>query len=364
MIIAASIILFYLFIRIIVVVYNFTIQPYLIRLVPENNPLVSVLVPARNEEKNIGILLESLINQTYTHIEILVYDDMSDDGTAQRVKHYTKTDKRIRLIQGTSLPDGWMGKNNACHQLAMASKGDFLMFMDADVIPAPYLVSAATGYMQKQNAGLLSIFPHQITKSAGETLTVPLMYDILLTLLPLAFVKRSRRYTFSGANGQFMLFRRTLYMEHKPHWWKKDEAVEDIAIMQLFKKFNIPCLTLLGGDDIACRMYSSGREAIKGFAKNIIRFFGNSVVFALFHVVLTSFGFFIMLFVPDFRFLSGYILGVLIYKAVLSRLEKESILKAWLLIIPRQLMLVTVFLRAIFYRVNQSYNWKGRTIKI
>ena len=364
MILTAAVILFYLLIRIIVVLYNYAIQPYLIRLVPENNPLISILVPARNEEANIGTLLRLLSVQNYNHLEVLVYDDQSEDKTAEIITRFSEKDQRIALIQGEKVPEGWLGKNHACHQLAKASKGDYLMFMDADVLPEAHLVSAAAGYMQTKKAGLLSIFPHQVKKTAGEVLTVSLMYDILLTLLPLAFVRKSRRPVFSGANGQFMLFERSVYMEHLPHWWKKDQAVEDIAIMQLFKKFNIPCITLLGGEDIACRMYNNGGEAVRGFAKNVIRFFGNSVIFTLFHLLATTFGLMVMLLIPDFRFLSIYLMGVLVYKAVVGRMSQESIFKAWIMIIPRQFMFIIVVIRSLAYRFRQNYSWKGRNVKI
>ncbi|MFC0877034.1 glycosyltransferase [Saccharicrinis sp. FJH2] len=364
MIAIAVIILFYLLIRNVVVLYNFAVQPYLIRLVPENEPLISILIPARNEEDNIGSLLKLLTLQTYRRLEILVYDDQSDDRTAEIVTGFFKADNRIKLIKGQKLPVGWLGKNHACYQLAKASNGDYLMFIDADVRPEAHLASSAVGYLQHKKAGLLSIFPHQIKKSIGEQLTVSLMYDILLTLLPLAFVRKSRRPVFSGANGQFMLFERSVYLEHQPHWLKKDQPVEDIAIMQLFKKFNIPCITLLGGEDIACRMYNNGTGAINGFAKNVIRFFGNSIPFTLFHALVTTFGLVVMLMMPDFRFLSMYLIGVLVYKAVAGRMSRESILKAWLLIIPRQFMFIIVVIRALIFRLRQDYSWKGRNIKI
>ncbi|MFB6320180.1 glycosyltransferase [Saccharicrinis sp. FJH54] len=364
MIALAVIILFYLLIRNVVVLYNFAIQPYLIQLVPEHEPLISILIPARNEEDNIGSLLKQISSQTYRRLEVLVYDDQSDDRTAEIVTRFSENDERVKLVKGLKLPEGWLGKNHACYQLAKASNGDYLMFMDADVRPEAHLASSAVGYLQHKKAGLLSIFPHQFKKTMGEQLTVSLMYDILLTLLPLAFVRKSRRPVFSGANGQFMLFERSVYMEHQPHWWKKDQAVEDIAIMQLFKKFNIRCITLLGGDDISCRMYNSGTEAINGFAKNVIRFFGNSIAFTLFHVLVTTSGLVIMLLMPDFRFLSMYLIGVLVYKAVVGRLSQESMLKAWILIIPRQLMFITVVIRALSFRFRQNYSWKGRKIKI
>ena len=364
MIIAAGIILFYLIIRTITVLYNFTIQPFLLNLIPENKAKVSILIPARNEEKNIKRLLEKLQKQNYPHFEVLVYDDQSEDGTAKIVKHFEDTDQRFRLLNGSELPEGWLGKNHACHNLAMNSTGDFLLFLDADVEPSENLVGNSVGYMQQKKLSLLSIFPRQIKHSAGEQLVVPLMYDILLSLLPLAFVRKSKRYTFSGANGQFMLFERNTYMEHQPHWWKRDEAVEDIAIMQYFKKLDIPCTTLLGGENVACRMYDSGKNAIIGFSKNILRFFSNSTAFVLFHLLATSFGLILMLLMPHTGWFSMYLICILVYKAIIGRLSNESVLKSWLLILPRHIMFIVVLFNAFKYKSAQNYTWKGRKVKV
>ena len=152
----------------------------------ENGALVSVLVPARNEEKNILKCLNGILNQDYKNIEVIVLDDNSTDNTHEIVKSINS--QIIKLIKGKELPADWLGKNWACHQLAQNANGSYLLFMDADVEIMPSVVSSAVLEIQESNASLISIFPTQKIKSFGEHLIVPLMNWLLLTFLPLKFV--------------------------------------------------------------------------------------------------------------------------------------------------------------------------------
>jgi len=103
-------------------------------ILKKKKPLISILIPARNEEKNIKDCLISLAKQNYSNIEILVLDDDSSDDTASIIKNISKKFKNIRLIKGKPLKDGWTGKNYACHQLYRKSKGEYLFFTDADTV--------------------------------------------------------------------------------------------------------------------------------------------------------------------------------------------------------------------------------------
>ncbi len=111
----------------------------------KKGPLVSVLIPARDEEKNIGRCLRSLSKQDYNNIEILVLDDDSSDGTGRIIEKFSKKDTRIRLIQGRSLDRGWKGKSYACHQLSREAAGEYYVFTDADTLHFPNSVSSALG---------------------------------------------------------------------------------------------------------------------------------------------------------------------------------------------------------------------------
>jgi cellulose synthase/poly-beta-1,6-N-acetylglucosamine synthase-like glycosyltransferase len=144
-----------------------------------SNDLVSVLIPARNEENNISNILDDLINQDYVNIEVIVFNDQSDDKTAEIVTEYTIRDSRIRLVNSAGLPDGWVGKNFACHSLSQKASGKYLLFLDADVRIGHNLMGYAVSFSKKHDLGLISIFPKQIIKTAGERITVANMNYIL-----------------------------------------------------------------------------------------------------------------------------------------------------------------------------------------
>ncbi|HZX58046.1 MAG TPA: glycosyltransferase family A protein, partial [Mucilaginibacter sp.] len=134
MIIAISITLFFLVLRFTVTLFNFISNPKLTRVNRAYDDLVSILIPARNEEENIIRLLESIRRQDYKNYEVLVYDDGSTDRTYVLCSAFAAKHPGFGVIKGGELPEGWLGKNYACAQLAAAAKGSYLLFLDADVI--------------------------------------------------------------------------------------------------------------------------------------------------------------------------------------------------------------------------------------
>ncbi len=267
--------------RLTIAASNLLMQQWLKTGHPEANAKISVLIPARNEEQNIEALLGSIIAQDYNHWEAIIYDDLSDDRTAEIVRNYVRKDPRIRLIHGKELPGGWLGKNHACHQLAHHAKGDCLLFVDADVLMHKTLLGDSLAHFQRHRLALLSIFPRQIMRSIGERLSVPLMNWILVSLLPLILTRTSSSPALAAANGQFMLFDAKTYKQNLFHQRFKDMAAEDIAIARQMKRNGLRIQTVLGRGQVQCRMYRSLNEAVQGFAKNVIAFFGSNPLLAL-----------------------------------------------------------------------------------
>ncbi len=132
---------------------------------PPDPPLVSVLIPARNEESNIARCVNSLRAQDYPTFEVLVLDDNSLDRTADIVSEIAGEDTRIRLLQGAPLPQGWAGKPFACHQLAKEARGDYLLFVDSDTSHAPDMLRTVMPVALTSGASIISGFPRQIVRS-------------------------------------------------------------------------------------------------------------------------------------------------------------------------------------------------------
>jgi chlorobactene glucosyltransferase len=170
---------------------------------PSPAPLISVLIPARNEETNIEACLDSLRGQDYPNLEILVLDDSSTDSTAEIVARIAAEDRRVRLLRGQPLPQGWAGKPFACHQLAQEARGSWLLFTDADTVHAPSVLRNVQGVALASDAALISGFPYQRTSSIWQKMAMPILfYFMLLFWLPFWWMQRSGRTSDSSCSSQ------------------------------------------------------------------------------------------------------------------------------------------------------------------
>lgn len=326
-----------------------------------SNEKISVLIPARNEEQNIHLLLGDLQKMKNENLEIIVFDDQSTDDTFKIVQKFANIDSRIKGIQSTGLPDSWLGKNNACFQLAQQAKGNYFLFVDADVRLKGNIIEEAVSHLKKHNLGLLSVFPTQIQKTWGEKVSVPIMNYILLTLLPLIFVRISPFASHAAANGQFMLFNAHTYQKKQPHQTFKSSAVEDIAISRFFKKEKIKIACITGEKRIKCRMYSSYNEAKNGFTKNVFMFFGNQAVLAFLFWIFATLGF-IPILLAKATLLPIYFALVILIQVIYSITSKQNV-ELNLLFFPLQLLFLgQLLIKAVLTKKNKQYKWKGRDV--
>jgi chlorobactene glucosyltransferase len=255
---------------------------------PATLPSVSVLLPARNEALRIRSCLESLLKQNYSWLEIIVLDDESVDTTAEIARALgfsTNPESKCRLIRGAPLPPGWTGKSWACHQLAELSRGDYLLFTDADTLHQPEAVSSAIATAQRLRCDLLTLWPFQTTVTFAEKLVIPLMFVVGGSYLPhwllvwaqssprLARLLGSKLLARCGtATGQFLLFRRQSYFKMGGHRAVGEHLVEDISLAREVAK-RIPdgwrLVTCDGTGLVSCRMYTSLGQIWEGFTKNL-----------------------------------------------------------------------------------------------
>ncbi len=325
-------------------------------------PLISVLIPARNEEQNIGNILSDLAALSYKNLEILVYDDESTDDTKKIVQAFQIGDPRVSLLSGTPLPEGFTGKNHACHQLALNASGMYYLFLDADVSVKGDLVEQAIFWMITKDLALLSIFPVQVMQTFGEKISVPLMNWILLSLLPMILIRKSRRPSLAAANGQFMMIPSEIYKKFQLHQLFKGHKVEDVAIIRFFKKNGENVDTILGKENISCRMYKSLGEAIDGFSKNIFLFFGNSITLTVLYAMLITLApVLVILYLPLWTWIV-FIMLILLMRINISLASRQSILQNLLYLAPQQIIFITVIVKAIYHRITRKLIWKGRNI--
>lgn len=254
----------------VVVLVNIIFGPVM-QKAPEiiDEPSVSLLVPARDEEQNISNCLAGLLNQNYSNFEILVLDDHSTDRTAEIVKTFSNKSDKITLLRSEPLPEGWNGKNWACHQLGERATGHYLIFTDADVRHHPNALQYTLGWMQEYQLGMFTAFPQQITETFGEKLLVPLMEVILYSALPLWLICKSKMPSLSAANGQWIAFSKDAYLALGGHRSVRNSITEDLALAKEAKKNGIAVLSAAGTSVLSTRMYRSFAEATEGFSKNL-----------------------------------------------------------------------------------------------
>jgi len=362
MIYLAYFIIIFLLIRFIIAIVNYIFDPRLKYASLEEKPLVSVLIPARNEKQNIGNILNDLCNQDYTNLEIIVFNDDSADNTGSIVKEFAVKNPNIKLIESQILPEGWLGKNYGCHTLSQHAKGKYFLFLDADVHVKNNLVESAIAYLQKYKLGLVSIFPKQKMESFGEKISVPVMNTILLSLLPLVLVRFSKKPSLAAANGQFMLFDAEVYLRMKPHETTKKNKVEDIAIARYFKKEGIKIDCLTGNSTISCRMYTRYSDAIIGFTKNMAAFFGNSVLLAILYWLVTTFGIFVVLLTLPLIYTIVYLIISILCRVMISIVSNQNIFENLIYLIPQQVSAGLINYITVTNNFFKRNEWKNRHI--
>jgi chlorobactene glucosyltransferase len=237
--------------------------------VPQPAPLISVLIPARDEKDNIRTCLESLQKQDYPNFEILVLDDNSTDDTADIVTELASRDSRIRLLRGQPLPEDWAGKPFACYQLAQEAKGLWLLFVDADTIHEPHMLRSVLSLALEQKTSLLSGFPRQLAGSLPQKIVIPVMYFIMLGWLPLWWLHRARKPKPSMAIGQFFLFPRDEYWRIGGHKAVQARIVEDIWMGIEVSRHGGRHVAVDLSPVVSCNMYRDIGSMWHGLGKSI-----------------------------------------------------------------------------------------------
>ena len=245
--------------------------------IPKNPPLVSVIIPARNEAHNIERCLTSVLSTTYPMMEVIVVDDHSTDGTGEIARRISNADtvngdgfSRVRVMDAPPLPEGWFGKQWACHSGAQWAGGELLCFIDADTWHGPELIARSVNAMSARNAALFTVAGHQEMQSFWEKVIQPFVFVVLLSRYGgLEPMSRSTNPYAKIANGQFLLVARAAYEIAGGHVALKTHVAEDMRMAQRFTELGLPAHMVLARDQMKTRMYTSLGEIRRGWGKNV-----------------------------------------------------------------------------------------------
>ncbi len=238
--------------------------------IPADAPLLSVVLPARNEAHNIDACLRSILVTGYPNIEVIVVDDHSHDGTGDIARRIAATDARVRVINNPDLPEGWFGKQWACHNGARAATGALLCFTDADTRHGPELLSRSVNAMVERRADLFSVAGSQTMVTLWEKLIQPHIFVLLFAKYGgTEKVSRSTNPYDKIANGQYLLMRRVTYDRAGGHETVRTHVAEDLRMAQEWCRLGFNVHFVTGIEHMSTRMYEGLGEIVRGWGKNV-----------------------------------------------------------------------------------------------
>ncbi len=227
---------------------------------------VAILIPARDEERQIRRAVESALANPGA--EVFVLDDGSTDRTSDIVAEIATREPRLHLLRGAPLPAGWVGKNWACAQLAEATNRPVLLFVDADVRLAPEAAATLTAWLRNSAAKLASGVPRQELGSFSETLLIPLIHFVLLGFLPLNRLRRSRHPAYATGCGQLVIADAAAYRTVRGHGSIRDRIHDGLALPKRFREAGFQTDLFDPTQLASCRMYRNDLETWRGLSKN------------------------------------------------------------------------------------------------
>ena len=261
---------------------SFTKTPYLDKFENSSNqfPKVSIILPARNEEKFIGKCLESFVNQDYTNYEIMAIDDSSDDKTLEIIEKYAKKSDKVVPVKAASKPDGWMGKNWACIEGFKRASGDLLLFTDADTVYSKKVLSLAVAHLLSEKLDVLTVIPRLLCLDNITKITLPMLSTFLhsrYSALNVNNPKKGIGYFF----GSFFIIKKEVYEKIGTHEKVKHEIIEDGALGKITKESGFR-LKMVRGEHLLDAVYSrSSQEMWNGLERLMVPLYHQNKSYAV-----------------------------------------------------------------------------------
>lgn len=244
----------------------------------DGGPLVSIVIPARNESRAIRGTLEAMLAQTWRNLEVIVVDDQSDDDTARIVEEIARSDGRVRLVLGVDRPEGWLGKPWALEQGGRAAKGEWILFVDADVHYEPAAIASLVAEICRHpDFHMLFVMPRVVAGSFWENVVMPGLACGLYLSVPIVISNRGRAVVLAIGGGTGNLVRAASWRAIGGHERLRNAVVDDIGLARMLRRFGFRTRMVRAEAFASIRMYHGLGEIVHGFTKNAYSVFAGSV---------------------------------------------------------------------------------------
>jgi glycosyltransferase involved in cell wall biosynthesis len=340
--------------------------------------LLSVIIPARNEEQSLPACLESLLAQSEPGFalgaewELIVVDDQSSDRTREIAAAAATKQSGVTLLDAPPLSpgpnSGFTGKTNACWAGAQSARGRLLLFTDADTIHEPGSLSRARHELEKYNVSLLSYSPRQLVSGFWQRALMPLVFAELSTTYPMKKVNDPAS-RLAAANGQFLLVAGEAYFAVGGHRGVGPHVLEDVALAYNIKRGKRTIRFRYAPDAVSARMYRSNAAMLEGWTKNLALLFSNALPLAAMRLLELL----LILGIPwlalAYPFPYRYQVGLLfvVWVRVLWRFYARTLksnfpaMDCTLAIVAFPLLIILLIRSYIAVRIRKSVEWKGRS---
>ncbi|HYS52766.1 MAG TPA: glycosyltransferase [Thermoanaerobaculia bacterium] len=328
---------------------------------PRVMPLVSIVIPARNEAHVIERSVRAFLAQDYDNFEVIVVNDRSTDGTGEIARSIV--DRRLRVIDGMETPAGWLGKTWALQQGAERARGDLLLIVDADLIYAPPAIRAAVAYLEGSESGLIALLPHFEMPTFAEQVAMPMLGFFVFSGMPVWYSNRSKRLGVAIGGGAGNLIRKEILGAVGGFARLKDAVVDDVGLARLARKHGYATRAVRADDLLTVRMYDSARAIVDGFTKNAFfavgRNFAGGMLLLVLIVILHLLPY-VLAFARDWVAIATVIL-ISITRIAIFRSIRYPLLNAIFLHPLMVSFWFYIFLRSIWFTgVRRQVRWRGR----
>ena len=360
---------------------SFRLTPYLDKFekIKHNNPMVSIILPARNEEEFLARCLDSLIDQDYPNYEVIVVDDSSEDSTGNIISEYSKHNSKITLVTAKPKPDGWMGKNWTCMEGYRKATGELLLFTDADTTHARNVISLAVSNLLSHNLDALTVIPKLVTIDFWTKITLPMISTFLHTRFSAIRVNDPSKKT-GYFFGSFFIINQKTYEAVGTHEGVKQEIIEDGALGKKVKDSGYK-MKMVRGDHLIKAIWARDKSTLWNALKRLmipLYLQGHGIAVGIFFAVL------FLLFMPfpilvyssiltfetvsnSMLFVSSLIASILIYIGAVIEVKKGLQIKLiYAAFGPLgSLVVVLGFLSGLLQaKKDSSVSWRGRTYSL